>query len=93
MAMEHSLYVEVVKLWRKDLLFFAVHRNKTEAKFKFQGQSARSQLWLDLDLYWIGKNLALANLISIRKYFKIITISKTILCSKHFKFQLEMQIF
>ena len=89
--MEQSLYAQVVKLWRKDLLFVAADKNKTEAKFKFQVQSERSQLWFDLDLDWIDKFLALVNLISIGNYFKIMTIIKTILRSKHFKFQLEMQ--
>ena len=50
MAMEQSLYAQVVKLCRKDLKFVATDRNKKEAKFKFQSQSARSQLWFDLDL-------------------------------------------
>ena len=53
MAMEQSLYAQVVKLCQKDLKFVATCRNKNEAKFKLQGQSARSQLWFDLDLYWI----------------------------------------
>ena len=35
------------------MLFYAADKNKTESKFKFQGQSARSQLWFDLDLDWI----------------------------------------
>ena len=55
MAMEQSLYAQVVKLQRKDLLFDAADKNKTESKFKFQGQSVRSQLWFDLDLIWIDK--------------------------------------
>ena len=42
-------------LWRKDLQFVAADKNKSEAKFKFQSQYARSQLWFDLDLYWIDK--------------------------------------
>ena len=49
--MEQSLYAQVIKFWRKDLLFDAADENKTESKFKFQGQSARSQLWFDLNLY------------------------------------------
>ena len=28
-------------------------KNKNEAKFKFQGQYARSKLWFDLDLDWL----------------------------------------
>ena len=53
MTMEQSLYAQVVKLCRKDLKCFATDVKKNEAKFKFQDQSARSQLWFDLDLNWI----------------------------------------
>ena len=56
--MEQSLYAQVVRLRRKDLLFYAAYTNKTESKFKFQGQSARSQLWFDLDLDWIEINFS-----------------------------------
>ena len=41
MAMEQSLYAQVVKLRRNDLKVFATDRNRHEAKFKFQGQLAR----------------------------------------------------
>ena len=58
MAMEQSLYAQVVKLRRKDLKFVATNQNKNEAKFKFQGQSARSQLWFDLDLNWVEINFS-----------------------------------
>ena len=51
--MEQSLYAQVVKLRRKDLIFIAADKNKNEAKFRFQGQSERSQLWFDLDLNWV----------------------------------------
>ena len=40
-ATEQILCAQVVKLWRKDLQFVATDKNKSEAKFKFQGQSAR----------------------------------------------------
>ena len=43
MAMEQVLYAQDVKLRQKDLNFFATDKKKNEAKFKFQGQSARSQ--------------------------------------------------
>ena len=56
--MEKSLYAQVVKLRCKDLKFFASDKNKIEAKFKFQGQSARSQLWFDLDLNWVDINFS-----------------------------------
>ena len=56
--MEKHLYAQVVKLWRKYLQFVAADKNKSEAKFKFQGKSARSQLWFDLDLDWIDTNVS-----------------------------------
>ena len=51
--MKQSLYAQVIMFRRKDLKFEAADKNKNESKFKFQGQSARSQLWFDLDLDWI----------------------------------------
>ena len=47
--MEQGLYAQVVKLSWKDLKFIVENNNKNEAKFKFQGQSTRSQSWFDLD--------------------------------------------
>ena len=47
--MEQVLYAQVVKISRKGLKFIAENKNKNEAKFKLQGQSARSQCWFDLD--------------------------------------------
>ena len=58
MAMEQILYAQVVKLCCKDLKFFSTDKKKNEAKFKFQGQSERSQLWFDLDLDWIEINFS-----------------------------------
>ena len=54
--MEKGLYAQVLMLHRKDLKFVATDKNKNEAKFKFQGKSARSKLWFDLDLDWIETN-------------------------------------
>ena len=71
MAMEQSLYAQVVKLRRKELLFVAAHKDKTEAKFKFQGQSARSQLWFDPDLYWIDINFSTCEPGFNKKLFQI----------------------
>ena len=42
LAMEQGLYAKVVKNLRKEFLFDAADKNKTESKFKFQGQSAIS---------------------------------------------------
>ena len=56
--MEQTLYAQIIKFRHKDLLFDAADKNKTESKFKFQGQSARSQLWFDIDLDWIDINFS-----------------------------------
>ena len=58
MVMEQWLYAQVVKLLRKDLKIVAIYKNKNQAKFKFQGQSARSQQCFDLDLDWIEVNFS-----------------------------------
>ena len=56
--MEQSLYAQVINFWRKDLIFDAEDKNTNESKFKFKGQSARSQLWFDVDLDWIEMNFS-----------------------------------
>ena len=58
MAMKQGLYAQVVKLCRKYLKFIASKKNLNEAKFKFQGQSARSQRWFDLEFDWIEVNFS-----------------------------------
>ena len=47
--MEQGLYAQVVMLRQKDLNITEENKNKNEDKFKFQGHSARSQHWFDLD--------------------------------------------
>ena len=70
MAIEQGLYAQVVMLLRKDLLFDAADKNKTEYKFKLQGQSARSQLWFDLDLDWIDINFSTREPYFYKKLFQ-----------------------
>ena len=70
--MEQSLYAQVVKLRLKDLLFVAADKNKFDAKFKFKGQYAISQLRFDIDLYWIDMNFS-----TREPYFYKETISKS----------------
>ena len=53
MVTEQGLYAQVIMLRRKYLKFVAADKNKNEAKFKFQGQSARSQRWFDNYFDWI----------------------------------------
>ena len=56
MDTEKLLYAQVVMISRNNLKIFAEGKNKNEAKFKFQGQSARSQCWFDLDFDCIEVN-------------------------------------
>ena len=58
MATEQGLYAQVIILRRKDLKCVATDKNKNEAKFKFQGQSARKQRWFDIDFDWIEVNFS-----------------------------------
>ena len=43
---------------RKDLKITEWNKNKNKAKYKFQGQSAMSQCWFDLDFGCIGVNFS-----------------------------------
>ena len=47
--MEQRLYAQVVMILQKDLKTTEANKNKNEAKFKFQGRSAISQRWFDLN--------------------------------------------
>ena len=91
MAMEKSLYAQVVKLRRKDLQFFAADKNKNLAKFKFQGQSVRSQLWFDLDLDWIDIHFRTREPDFYKKLFQSHDENQDDTTFKMFQFQLEMQ--
>ena len=55
--MEQSLYSQVIRIRLKDLKFVATDKNKNGAKFKFQGQSVRSQQLFDLYLDCIEINV------------------------------------
>ena len=56
MARDQGLYSQFFMLRRKDMKITEANKNKNEAKFKFQGQSAISQCWFDLDFGWIEVN-------------------------------------
>ena len=71
MATEQGLYAQVVMLRRKYLKFIAENNNKNEAKFKFQGHSARSQRWFDLDFDCIGVNFSTREPNVYKKLFQI----------------------
>ena len=70
-AMEQSFYAQVIRFRRKDLKFDAADENENESKFKFQGQSARSQLWFDLNLDWIDMNFSSRKSDCYNKIFQI----------------------
>ena len=69
--MEQGLYVQVIKLRRKYLKFIAKNKNKNKAKFKFQGISAISQRWFDIDFDWIEVNFSIREPDFYKKLFKI----------------------
>ena len=71
MTMNYVLYAQVVKTIRKDLKFITENKNKIEAKIKFQGRSEKSQLWFDLDCYWIEVNFCTSELDFFKKLLQI----------------------
>ena len=87
MTMEQGLYAQVIMLRRKHLKFVATDKNKNEAKFKFQGQSARSQSWFDLDFDLIEVNFITHEPDFYNFFFKAMTIHKIQIHQKAFKFQ------
>ena len=58
MLTEQGLYLQVVMLCRNYLKITEANKNENEAKFKFQGQSARLQRWLDLDFECIEEKFS-----------------------------------
>ena len=70
MATEQVLYAQVTTLRQKDLKFDVTEKIKNEAKFKFQGQSARSQRWFDLDFDWIEVNFSTREPDFYKKFFQ-----------------------
>ena len=68
--MEQGLYAQVVMLCRKYLKTTEANKNKNEAKFKFQGQSARPQRWFDLDFDSIKVNFSTHEHDFYRKIFQ-----------------------
>ena len=89
--MDQSLYAQVIRFRRKDLKFDAADENKNESKFKLQGQSARSQLWFDLDLDWIDINFSTREPDFYKKLFQSHDNEQDTNTFKFFKFQSEMQ--
>ena len=89
MATEQGLYAQVVKLHQNDLKFIAANKNKNEAKFKFQGQSERSQRWFDLDFDWIEINFSIREPDFYRKTFQSYADTQDTNTFKFFQFPIE----
>ena len=70
MAVEQCVYVQVVPLCRKDLKITEENKNKNEVKFKFQGQSARSQRWFNIDLDCIEEHFSTREPIFYKTIYK-----------------------
>ena len=87
MATEQELYAKVIMLSRKYSKFIATDKNKNEAKFKFQGQSARSQRWFDLDFDWIEVNFSTRQTDLYKKRFQSYDDTQYTNTSKTLKFQ------
>ena len=68
--MVQRLYAQVIMLRQDDLKFIATDQNKYEAKFKFQGKSAISQHWFDIELDWIEVNFSTREPDFYRKLFQ-----------------------
>ena len=85
--MEQGLHAQVIKISLKDLKFIAANKNKNEAEFKFQGKSARSQRWFDLDFDWIEVNFSTCEPGLYKKLFKAMMIHKIKIHLNPFKFQ------
>ena len=68
--MEQGLYAQVVMFLQKYLKITEANKNTNEAKLKFQGQSARSQHWFDLDFDWIEEHFITREPEFYRKLFQ-----------------------
>ena len=71
MVIEQGLYAQVVMICRKYLKITEANKDKNEDKFKFQGQSARSQRWCDLDFDWVEENFSTREPDLYRKIYQI----------------------
>ena len=85
MAIEQGLYAQVIMVCPKDLKKIATDKKTNEAKFKFQGQSERSQRWFDLDLDWIEVNFSTREPDLYKKLFQIYDYTQDINTFKCFQ--------
>ena len=80
-------------LRRQDLKFVATDKIKDESKFKFQGQSARSQRWFDLEFDWIEVNFSTCAPDLYRKPFQSHEDTQDINAFKLFQVPIANKIF
>ena len=69
--MEKGLHAQVLMLLQNVLIFTDANKNKNEAKFKFQGQYARSQHCFLLEFYWIEVHFSTLEPYVYKKLFQI----------------------
>ena len=70
---------------------FPADKIKNEAKFKFQGQSARPQIWFDLDFDWIEVNFSTHEPDFYKKLVQIHDNTQDTNTFRFFQVPLEMQ--
>ena len=54
MALEQGLYAQVVMMRRRNL--YDIKEKYRTKKFNFQGKSARTKHWFDIDSEWLRKS-------------------------------------
>ena len=67
---EQGLYAQVVMLFRNYFNITEETKNKNEDKFKFQGQSTRSQRWFDIDFDYIEEKFSTCETDFYKKIFQ-----------------------
>ena len=86
MAMEQGLYAQVGMIRRRES--YDKKAKENTKKYNFQGQSARSRRWFDLDHEWLEKNPGHVNQVSIENCIKL---KLGVVIQKHIKY-LECQL-
>ena len=57
-ACEESVYAQVVRICRKNMIENKYTGKKTKRKYLFQGQSAKSKYCFDIDIEWVEGNFS-----------------------------------
>ena len=90
--MEQILYSQVIRIRRNDLKFVATDKHKIEVKFKFQGQSSRSQRWFDHDLDCMEVNFSTREPNFYKHFFQSYDDTQDINIFKFFQFRMAYKM-